>query len=63
MDKMDKKIRLKYVIIILILCIVPQCFIAMKQYPLLVGDDMGVISLPAFLAGRQWDDICRTVAF
>lgn len=60
---MDKKIRLKYVIIILILCIVPQCFIAMQQYPLLVGDDMGVISLPAFLSGRQWDDIWRSVAF
>lgn len=60
---MDKKIRIKYVIIILILCIIPQFIVAMQQYPLLVGDDMGVISLPAFLAGRQWDDIWKVVAF
>lgn len=60
---MDKKIRTKYVIIILFICIIPQSLISMRQYPLLVGDDMGVLSLPAFLAGRKWDDIWRNVAF
>lgn len=60
---MDKKIRIKYVIIILILCIIPQCFVVMQQYPLLVGDDVGVISLPAFLSGRRWEDIWKVVAY
>ncbi len=60
---MQKKRGLINCIFIYLICFIPQCIIALSQFPILVGDDLGVLSVPAYLAGRDWTDIWREVSF